>query len=466
MPHARAFNIGPEKGDHRLAFAEYTPLSHIPDDVLSYMFSIGQDHVTMSSLKEQDDTRSFPFELLVSHVNHRWRCVAINSPSLWRRVDVVPEKTEEETQTYLERSKTYPTDIRVDGWPWERPMPLAFVDSLAHNTQYWRQAVINVSLDYPYHLLLGHLENYPMALAHLEHISLCVAAIKHLSDDPTLEPELTQIMRAGAPRLKFVRLRGIAPHFFRPPMAAVVTLHIELTRAIPLSYNTLEAILTASPSLANFSLYGDVIHFPDWPPPGSELIHLPGLKSLRLRGPQSWLYPNFLLRITAPALYSLYLKAVQETDLEPFWASSTPCTFPSLRALTFCGFDFSYLSYYKAYTAFPHISRFTLLNTSFDIPIIVTLLGHRSPDARIWPQLRELSIPYDISDDQQLYDMVALRAETRTPLAKLCIGTIRPLSTLVGMVAVQRYVEVETFDEPEKWPEGMEYNDEDDVFFQ
>ncbi|KDQ25913.1 hypothetical protein PLEOSDRAFT_160514 [Pleurotus ostreatus PC15] len=464
--HARGSTVGLDQGDHRPAATEYTPLSHFPEDVLSHMFIVGQIHVTMHPSEDHVKTKLLPFELLVSHVNHHWRCVAIATPSLWRNVAVVPEKTIEETQTYLERSKTYPTEIRVDGWPCERPMQPAIVALLEQNIKYWRWVVINVSLDYPYHLLLDHLEIYPAALAHLVHISLSIEGANPSLQYPTPEPDFTQILKLGAPRLEFVRLRGIAPQFYRPPMTTVVTLHIELTKAIPLNHSTLKDILTASPSLTNFSLYGDRIHFPDWPPPGSEPIHLPRLKSLRLWGAHGWIYSNVLCQISAPALYSLYLKEVQESDLEAFWVSPAPHNFPSLRELTFCDFDFSGPSYRKTYTAFPHITKFTVLNTSFEIPIIVRLLGHHSSSARIWPQLQELSVIYNMSDDQQLYDMVVLRAEARTPLVKLRIGTSRPLSTLVGMVPVQRYVEVETFDEPEQWPEGMGYTDEDDVFFQ
>ncbi|KAF4577064.1 hypothetical protein EYR36_005051 [Pleurotus pulmonarius] len=465
--HVRGLSTRPSpEGDYSSAFAEHTALYRIPDGVLSHMFIVGQNHVTVPSLEGHVKTKSLPFELLVSHVNRRWRCVAIGTCSLWRRVAVIPEKATEETQTYLRRSKSHPTEIRVDGWPWEHPMPLALVAPLAQNIKCWRRAVINVSLEYPNHLLLDHLAKYPTILMHLDYISLDVEVVNYPPGYPTLEPGPIQILKLGTPRLEFVRLRGVAPQFFRPPMATVVTLHIELTKDIPFSYNTLKDLLTASPTLTNFSLYGDLLHFPDWPAPGAELIRLPGLKSLRLWGTHGWIYSNVLRRILAPALLSLYLKEVQETDLEPFWVSTACNNFPSLRELTFCDFDFSALSYYKAYAAFPHITKLTVLNTTFDIPIIVTLLGHRSANARIWPQLRELSVPYDTTDDQQLYDMVALRSEVRAPLSKLRICTDRPLPTLLGMVAIQRYVEVETFDEPRQWPEGVDHIDEDDVFFQ
>ncbi|KAG1743314.1 uncharacterized protein EDB91DRAFT_1126758 [Suillus paluster] len=60
-----------------------------------------------------------PFEVLISHVCQHWRTVALNTPSLWTKIDVSPLESPpfERVQILLERSKSLPIDIHIDCEP-------------------------------------------------------------------------------------------------------------------------------------------------------------------------------------------------------------------------------------------------------------------------------------------------------------------------------------------------------------
>ncbi|KAL0957336.1 hypothetical protein HGRIS_001144 [Hohenbuehelia grisea] len=55
------------------------PVSSIPDELLIHIFDIGQ------TASWQDEDEPPRFEVLVSHINRRWRNVALTTPTLWRR---------------------------------------------------------------------------------------------------------------------------------------------------------------------------------------------------------------------------------------------------------------------------------------------------------------------------------------------------------------------------------------------
>lgn len=450
-----------------LTLTDWSPISLIPDEILSHIFVMGQDPSSLPVWPlGKDDVAEPQFEVLVSHVDQHWRHVALNTLTLWRRIDIIPSRTITELQTYLDRSKSCPTDIRLDQWPWNDTVPHVLTNLVMHTDRGWRQAGINISADEHYHPFLKYLENFPIPNGPIEHLSLCVEEPEHYSSYPKMQSNLIQILKSGAPLLKFVRLRGAAPYYFRPPLTAVTTLHLEFTRAITMSYSLMKAILTASSSLANLSLYGEPIHFMTWPtqfPQNSQGMDLSQLRSLRIWGTEGWIFNVILNHIAAPRLHSLYLKDAHETDLAAFWPSSHH-SFPILRKLVLHDCDFSEASYLTICEASPHITEFTVYNTHFKTPVVVELL--LDPQSTpIWPKLETLRLILNGSDEQEmLHDMVVARADMNLPLSTLRIGTRLPLRVL-GTLATQNYVKIEIFTVLDQWPEELVHLDDDDVIF-
>src|SRR6185312_3603642 len=72
---------------------------HLPSEIMANVFDLITEGDVASAI-------------LLSHVNHRWRDIALKMPSLWRTVDVLPCKGER-IQALLQRSGSSLIDVRL-----------------------------------------------------------------------------------------------------------------------------------------------------------------------------------------------------------------------------------------------------------------------------------------------------------------------------------------------------------------
>ncbi|KAF5370927.1 hypothetical protein D9615_009817 [Tricholomella constricta] len=120
-----------------------SPIQRLPVELLSYIFALGTHNVV-----NDDDASCPPFNaetiktpLILSRVNHHWRNVARNTPSLWTSICVTAELVDDgdgldppknrpqlnanHLTTYLSLSRNYPLDILVDArdqdWDFSEP---------------------------------------------------------------------------------------------------------------------------------------------------------------------------------------------------------------------------------------------------------------------------------------------------------------------------------------------------------
>ncbi|KAJ8514394.1 hypothetical protein ONZ45_g8072 [Pleurotus djamor] len=434
----------------------------LPEDVLSRIFLEGQALSTTDK-----SSQPWAFELEVSKVSRFWRFVALNTHILWRSIRALPEKSLPEIRTYLQRSGECPIDIHFNWTHWAEldvPPTVELMDLLVAHPVGWRRAIIQISLDDACLPLLTYIQSDDNIGQHLQYLSLTACAGDgHLQLDYV--STLVQTFKSGAPELTFVRLRGFAVHCLRPPLTSVVTLHVEISRTIPMQYETFKQVVAASPHLTNLSFYGDGDLVQAWPSHESNTITLPNLKSLRLWLTHGPTLSKLMVHVHAPLLQSLVLKEVQEDDLDIFWIHNQgPRDFPNLKSLTFHDFEFSDTTYHKAGAAFPGITHFTLMHTTFGDATIVRMLGSPA-HARIWPELHTLSLVFSATDGSRLWDMVSIRASMDIPLERLRLGGSNPMEELTDLCKLQEHVEVETFEETDDWREGYSMYDEDDRFW-
>ncbi|OSX59851.1 hypothetical protein POSPLADRAFT_1035374 [Postia placenta MAD-698-R-SB12] len=97
-------------------------IHRLPTELLVQTFLLGLTDV----FQALEDTLDFghnapnvlgqrmPFEILVSHVCHRWRAVALNAPMLWTEIELSRPPLHNRAETCLERSKTSPLNIVAD----------------------------------------------------------------------------------------------------------------------------------------------------------------------------------------------------------------------------------------------------------------------------------------------------------------------------------------------------------------
>lgn len=434
-----------------------TPVCSLPREILSWIFELTQAAEIAEAASDDCDiddasVHILSFEVLISHVSSHFRSVALSTRKLWRSIDITLVQSIESIAAYISRSDGCGLLVRIK-FDEEEPSEdeLANFDViLPHSVRYHRLVVhiVNEAMDNP---IIRHFigRDVPM----LEHLSISVDEVQE-----------TTMADAGifrsAEKLSFVRLRGLAMSLFRPPLNVVTTLHLEQTLPLPIHFTTFFQILTASPFLANLSVYGDIVSA--WSGTANQ-IDLPNLRSLRICGVSGMIYSGLLLGINAACLDSLVLKNAQEFDLENFWASPNVFKFPQLHSLTFCDFEFSSHAYADVFRAFPTITKFTTYSST--TPVILLLLAQPTQVDIPWPDLHTLTFLLHLDDDDLITDVVRNREAVGRPLVRLRLGTPHHPSVLRQYNWLQENVVLEKFEKLERWPATDFYADKDDDLF-
>ncbi|RDB17731.1 hypothetical protein Hypma_001154 [Hypsizygus marmoreus] len=417
------------------------PISAIPPEILSLIFEFGQAIERDDAQSEDSSLLSTNlFEVLITHVSSHFRNVAISTCMLWTSIDISPARSTEEISTYLSRSNHCQLFIRID---------LEGELSLSARTM----ANIEIALHHLYRYRSFVIVSGPESLGN--HIMHCLSGVdaptlEHLSIDIRnddvgyLAGSDVGILRKGAPRLSFVRLRGLAMSLFRPPLENVTTLHIDQTEPLPILVETFRRMVTASPHLANLSVYGDIINVQQTWPGSSNPIELPSLRQLRICGVDGMIYPGLLLGINAPGLESLVLKDV----------SASGCLLIE--------------AYKNIFQVFPLITSFTTTHFT-SIPRILLELAEPASEMNDipWPELHTLTFLLNLSDADLIEDVLRGRQASGHPLTRLRLGTVHSLSALQQYDWQRDNVVVEKFDHFDQWPfasYGIDSNWDDDLF--
>ncbi|KAG5639122.1 hypothetical protein H0H81_006711 [Sphagnurus paluster] len=451
-----------------------TPVYRLSPEILSYIFVIGQaldledfadDWERGALLDKYSDSTSptQPFEVLVTHVCSHFRKVAIGTQVLWSSVTL--GATLHKIETYLARSYSCRLSVRVELDNTTPTSTHSKVDLVVPHCHRYQDLVIDTVCGAN---TLPILRRFCRATTPvLRQLSIGF----HEVEDPTIADRDGGVFQGNAPKLSFVRLRGLALHFFRPPLNNVATLHLDQTIPLPMLYTTFRDMVTAPSILRNLSIYGDIIYGVDndlaWPT--NNPIHLPYLRCLRICGIGGSIYSGLLLGITAPALESLVLKDLKEHDLERFWASPIHAfRFPLLRSLTFLD-CVSRDVYIKIFHSFPAVSVFTATHQIMADRVLLLLSEPLATDGVIpWPQLHTLSLCVNLSiSEPLLFEVVKQRKAVGYPLTKLRLGRRQPLSVLSRYTDLAKEVILETFVEFDGWPNNNPAfnSDPDDILF-
>ncbi|KAJ3906790.1 hypothetical protein F5879DRAFT_609212 [Lentinula edodes] len=304
------------------------PVGNLPVELHSAIFLIGQAierlEREMEILDEEEFTGpSSPFEVRVSHVNARWRSVALNTGQLWTDFVVQPGYSSESVEAYFSRSKQCLLDIQLRDCP-ETSITTNILSALFQDSIRWRSCIIEAGLD---SWTMNQI--VPIAAPNLERVEFVVRA----PDRARRFGEIWQgrpVLNGGCPRLKQATLRGFALHFARPPLSSVTRLHLDYRGHLPLNYDEFRELLTKARSLENFSINGVVIE--SMPRNHTRtVIVLPKLLCLGISSLHGQVYSGILLTVKAPLLQSLILEGAQDSDLDPFL--DAPYDLPHLQEI-------------------------------------------------------------------------------------------------------------------------------------
>ncbi|KAJ8523187.1 hypothetical protein ONZ45_g321 [Pleurotus djamor] len=253
------------------------------------------------------------------------------------------------------------------------------------------------------------------------------------------------------PPLESLRLGDCSIHLFRPDH--VTSLLITVGDAPPIDYIKTKAILLSTPHLRRLAIYGsDPFSLDTWPRDAARSIPLPSLDSLALRFTSGPMFSRMLTHVDAPLLRTLYLKELQEHDLDDFHSYSRLASvyFSKLASLTFDDFDLSALAYSKLAGVFPNLSEFNLIHSNSERAMLSVLLTHR-PYAHIWPRLQVLRVPLHTVDEKQLCTIISLRSSLGMSLERIYLDVPRPSGIPAWITQLRDKIQVEVIYDVGYW---------------
>ncbi|TFK34533.1 hypothetical protein BDQ12DRAFT_636226 [Crucibulum laeve] len=394
-----------------------TTIRSLPNELLEIIF----EHGSSSSLPMAEQYPLLPlfskfplsplFPTALSQVCHRWRCLALNMPSLWRYIHVTRSaeshrrlksdlrRSLEWVSIYLHRSEGLPLRIVLDctHLPIASAMSLIIVAS-----RRWHSLTILVSHVGTLSPVLSSFRSTPVP--QLEYLT--VAADIYREGIISTQP-LPAFFTAGTPQLVSLRLKGVYLAWNGPPLTGLVTLELRFTTRWP-SFNELRDMFAASPLLRRLVIQDDIgsivrnVAQPD----SKSIIDLPHLQSLsiqiyRVRQGDADVTPLLKL-FSMPMLETLSLQGLRALEwvrvTHHFKMLKDTVNFPSIKTLHLLDVQGQIQTNVAMCEAFPRLSTLKLTQASSKafLELMLEDAEHMNHwKLPIWPNLTRMIIHGD-----------------------------------------------------------------------
>lgn len=409
-----------------------------------------------------------PFQVIASHVSHRWRDIALGTPLLWNNIAFNVRSLKHingclisQLEAHLERSGSCFLDIVLEFRMFGDLTP--YCQILAEHSRRWRRLSILTEFDEVDEIreMLCSVE-VPI----LEHLSLNLGRPEADSLSPRQQfPCVTPSILASCPlSLSFVRLAGQALGNLHPPISSVTTLHLDGWTRHYMTHDQFKAILKEAPLLINLSFNQLFLHHSRDPLAIAEPTVLPCLRALRIRGPSSPV-SRFMSLLDMPQLECLTLECVETFDSQ---------VMETVRSLILDGCAFNEQEISKLIRSFPYLSD---LNIDELLPDIFYLLlpgtkiipGGKSTEKQslAWPQLQIIAIRDLQSVDVPYFCNMVFNRQTggSSPLRRILLNrrSRTVLRAKQRLEWLQENVVVENSDIHPTWSIGLQYEDAHDL---
>ncbi|ETW81607.1 hypothetical protein HETIRDRAFT_475042 [Heterobasidion irregulare TC 32-1] len=352
-------------------------LIHIlPVELLTRIFCLGYEHVVDPDrpFKRRPREHGTNFEVLVSHVCHHWRTIALQTPSLWTSIRMRKPVHLERSQQFILRSRSRPLDIFIDtvslpdhvpGHTLSRTEFHPAFDVVDPHSARWRSLILKVS-DLVCKAGARDRLHATGPVPNLESVQLW-----HLEKWDSLQNLAAQTARAPVPVLcsdataiKDLSLVGVnlawalhATPYLAGLRSLELKLHAEPTRP---TCDQWEAILRASPDLERLALhYSGPREDVQW---STDPIPLPRLAELSIHDLDPDMLCLIMRNMAVPALRALELELTQQddTDFSAFMGAlvddGVPHV-PELRHLRVAALDCSTQSWHTFLKSVPKLTH-------------------------------------------------------------------------------------------------------------
>jgi hypothetical protein len=407
---------------------EAAPVSCLPNEILSSIFRECMPALCESSWDDPNthiDTALYelPFIIVASHVNRRFRQVAIGAPQLWAHIRYSLARPLELLDVMLERSATCLLTLWLrDGNERAVTVHHVFAKIFLHAGRLHRFHAIGFHASFISSTISSL---HPLVAPHLK-----VLELGQFGDEMPLGT-LSRVhgFMENCPALSSLSLSGISLVKCWPPLASLTQLDLYMPDDwAPLSYEDFAEALLATPLLTDLTVFCNVI-----PPRGGGIIptiHLPGLLSLEV----GFRYPdrnipdiyNIIILysiLDTPKLQQLVISFVPDaTDLQPpsftdFIRAQGRSCYPALRSVALSNMDYTHRLDADFIRALPSVDEVYLLRSSEDD--FLRILSEEDIDSYtpLWRDL--LSLTVSEFDIDLLCRFISHRIDVKRPLKTL-----------------------------------------------
>ncbi|KAF8901530.1 hypothetical protein CPB84DRAFT_1777547 [Gymnopilus junonius] len=447
------------------------PVLNLPNEVTCMIFDYMLAFCSRSPDPTDPKAKILPLaEIVVSHVCHHWRSVALSYHQLWAsfRYDILrsPSVPFERFDAYLERSAS----VGLELWFWfrgalgESEDLLELLQKAIPHVKRWKRFTLTSDSETPVHEVLEVIKDKLISAPMLEHFAFC----SHMgATGPgsfrVIDSLDETVFRNGAPKLKSVLLDLTGAITSFPPLSNVTTLRIEdLDRSIDirLSWSAFRDIVSL-PSLVNLSVTGNACESPNFNT--ITPILMDNLKHMRISDNLCLIL--LLPYIRAPLLETLTLRDSlfpENFATCPHGSDthiSNPYVFPSLKYLCFinvCATLTPSARQFAKMTA--NTVDMTFSSGDYDESFFSAYMAPAENKERetLWPKIEVLTFNIDVDDE--LDDI--LRFAQGRPKKSVTLRLfddmheawkVADLVTDVTYVQVARAYKLETINSKKNW---------------
>lgn len=456
-----------KKAQYSRLVNEDTLVYRLPNELLTGVFMMCTTNPARTWPTSRSCPSPLPFQVVVSHVSHRWRKIALATPLLWniinfniRQMNHVQGRVLSQLEANINRSDTCFLDITLDFQIADKLGP--YCQLLAKHSQRWRRMSIITRFE-QIDDIREMLREVDVPI--LEHLSLSLGK----PQSGTLSPRkqfnsVTPSILSSVGCLSFLRLAGQALGNLHPPTSLVTTLHLDGWTRHYMTYEQLRIILEGTPSLINLSFNQLCLHHPRDPFLIVQPTTLRHLRCLRIRGPCSPV-SRLISLLTMPQLESISLEGVDTFDSH---------IMQSVRYLDLNNCSFNEQEIGKLIRSLPLLSNLSIDESMPDIfytllPETTELSSNEVNMPRPWPQLKTITIRDLQSVDVPYFcNMVFNRQSAEegcSPLKNILLDrrSRTVLRSKHRLEWLQHKVLVENANIPASWPPGLKYEDVHDL---
>ncbi|KZT62753.1 hypothetical protein CALCODRAFT_478681 [Calocera cornea HHB12733] len=345
------------------------PIMKLPYELLARIFEMAnEDEVDpewVEKIPEDEDEDVTRFPTTISHVNRRFRDVALTTSSLWSRICMNERPPHYHLdRLWLERAKLIDVDLDLTDEHWLSQQSMRDMLSIIMVPERWRSFSLRTE-EYPgIHTALTMMTEPAPELRFLELIN----AHTEFDEDedhglPFAEP--VDIFGGVAPKLKAVSLYSVPLRWTAPMLSGLVSLEVEY---LPAAWRPKWAewvnVIRACPDLVKLTLMASGPHIPEEVDPRHypeiEEIKLDKLEELELGDVRPWVLSHLISMIQAPNLSYLSLDTLEDYDYTEQIRLVSDVRYPLLRRLKFVLVEMAEIEFISLLRRLPGLEQLEL----------------------------------------------------------------------------------------------------------